>query len=549
MTTDTRAASGAFLAQAVYSDAGGKIGAIVLQISAQEFEEALKKLGSMKNSATAFILDQTGQIVLSEDKDGAMVNEALLNRIGAERLLESGQSGQFVFEPHSDKPLLVTYGRFNVVNDVYTSVVVADYYTALNFMGDLQLLMLLGAVVSSVFVGVVSVMIIRFNLSDTKSMNSKLRSIAESRDFTRRIESNRNDEIGQSKQAINQILDAVEETLRDIKTSADTTDAMAVQLAASAGASAASAETQAVAIEELGASIEETESQAQISAEYSKETAQVVTEVVESAKNGNQVVNELASAMDGINTSFEEITKVIKVIDEIAFQTNLLALNAAVEAARAGQHGRGFAVVAQEVRNLAGRSSKAVEETSKLIDRSAQRVKSGQEVSARTKVAFDGINHQISGATDFLNNIRANSFEQAESIRHIGRSMSEISLETRQGTIRAESLSVIASDMREAADQVRQKIAALGVTVEPEQIDVVRGDVLQEPLQAADPEQVLYNPRESEVDEPNSVEAEIQPAQKAQPSKLENVIRFNTRGAEKPKHDPVDIDHRGIPGF
>ena len=191
-----RAASGAFLAQAVYSDAGGKIGAIVLQISAQDFEEALKKLGSMKNSATAFILDQTGQIVLSEDKDGAMVNEALLNRIGAERLLESGQSGQFVFEPNSDKPLLVTYGRFNVVNDVYTSVVVADYYTALNFMGDLQLLMLLGAVVSSVFVGVVSVMIIRFNLSDTKSMNSKLRSIAESRDFTRRIESNRNDEIG-----------------------------------------------------------------------------------------------------------------------------------------------------------------------------------------------------------------------------------------------------------------------------------------------------------------------------------------------------------------
>ena len=77
----------------------------------------------------------------------------------------------------------------------------------------------------------------------------------------------------------------------------------------------------------------------------------------------------------------------------------------------------------------------------------------------------------------------------------------------------------------------------------------MRGDALQEPFPPAEPEQVLYNPRESEVDEPNSVEAEIQPAQKAQPSKLENVIRFNTRGAEKPKHDPVDIDHRGIPGF
>lgn len=524
------AASGAYLAQAVFGDAGAKIGVIVLQISAHEFEEALEKLGSMANSATAFVLDQTGQIVLSEAKEGEMANEALLNRIGAKRLMESGPSGQFIFEQTSDEPLLVTYGRFNVVGDVYTSVVVADYYTALAFMGDLQILMLLGAIVSSIFVGIVSVLIIRWNLSDTKTMNAKLRGIAESRDFTRRIASDRNDEIGQSKQAINHILDAVEEMLRDIKASADKTDEMAAQLADSAGASAASAETQAVAIEELGASIEETESQAQISADYSKETAQVVAEVVESAKRGNQVVNELASAMDGINTSFEEITKVINVIDEIAFQTNLLALNAAVEAARAGQQGRGFAVVAQEVRNLAGRSSKAVEETSKLIDRSALRVKSGQEVSARTKAAFDGINQQISRATDFLSNIRSNSFEQAESIRHIGRAMSEISAETRQGTMRAESLSVIASDMRDAADQVRQKIAALGVTVETKPAEVVSDEIPQVSLPDAEPEKVAYAPRETAVDAPKTVEVKAEPA--PQPSKSENVIRFNARDGE-----------------
>lgn len=541
-------ASGAFFAQAVVGNAGEKIGSLVLQISSHDFAEVLEKLGSMKNDASAFILDASGEIVLAAEDSDRTENLAMINRIGAQRFLEGPETGRFVFELKSDFPLLVTYGRFDIVGNVYTSVVVADYYASLAFMGDLQVLMLVGAAVSSIFVGVVSVLIIRLNLSDTKVMNAKLRSIAESRDFTRRIESDRNDEIGQSKQAINQILDAVEETLRDIKASADKTDVMSAQLADSAGASAASAETQAVAIEELGASIEQTESQARISADYSKETAQVVSEVMESAKNGNQVVNELASAMDGINTSFEEITKVIKVIDEIAFQTNLLALNAAVEAARAGQQGRGFAVVAQEVRNLAGRSSKAVEETSKLIDRSAQRVKSGQEVSTRTKAAFEGINQQISGATEFLNNIRANSFEQAESIRHIGRAMAEISAETREGTMRAESLSVIASDMRDAADQVRQKIVALGVTTDAEPAEVVPDDN-PPTLPFAELDKVAFTPRKRLVDEPKEVEAEVKPTPQPQPSKSENVIRFNAREAEKRKLDPVDIDHRGIPGF
>ena len=110
----------------------------------------------------------------------------------------------------------------------------------------------------------------------------------------------------------------------------------------------------------------------------------------------------MVDSMDRIKQSSADIAKIIKVIDEIAFQTNLLALNAAVEAARAGQHGRGFAVVAAEVRNLAGRSAKAAQETSELIVGSSKRVEAGVEVSNQAREAFDKIADDIAQVTDLV---------------------------------------------------------------------------------------------------------------------------------------------------
>lgn len=127
------------------------------------------------------------------------------------------------------------------------------------------------------------------------------------------------------------------------------------------------ASEQASSVEQLTASLEEIAAQTRLNAENAVQANALADQARINAQQGNDRMKEMLNAMEEINTSSSSISKIIKVIDEIAFQTNILALNAAVEAAKAGQHGRGFAVVAEEVRNLAARSANAAKETTDMI--------------------------------------------------------------------------------------------------------------------------------------------------------------------------------------
>ncbi|MBN2429676.1 MAG: HAMP domain-containing protein [Deltaproteobacteria bacterium] len=213
---------------------------------------------------------------------------------------------------------------------------------------------------------------------------------------------------------------------------------------------------QASSLEEITSSMTEMSSQTKANAENAGQANQLSAQARDAAQKGNAQMQEMMKAMDDINESGQNISKIIKVIDEIAFQTNLLALNAAVEAARAGQHGKGFAVVAEEVRNLAARSAQAARETADLIEGSVAKAENGVGIAQQTAEALNEIVNGITKTTDLVAEIAAASNEQSQGIGQINQGLSQIESVTQQNTANAEESAAAAEELAGQADQLRQ---------------------------------------------------------------------------------------------
>jgi methyl-accepting chemotaxis protein len=158
-------------------------------------------------------------------------------------------------------------------------------------------------------------------------------------------------------------------------------------VSAASQALASGSSQQAASLEESSAALEEMASTTRKNAENSASAQRIAEQMRGTAEAGAKDMEQLSSSMDDIKASSDEIAKIIKVIDEIAFQTNMLALNAAVEAARAGEAGMGFAVVADEVRNLAQRSAQAAKDTAGKIEESIRRSEAGVASTRRAREA------------------------------------------------------------------------------------------------------------------------------------------------------------------
>jgi len=254
--------------------------------------------------------------------------------------------------------------------------------------------------------------------------------------------------------------------VRELDAGAEHTRSASAQVSAASQSLAEGASEQAASLEETSSSLEELSSMTQRNAENAQKANELSKEARNAADRGATDMEAMSNAMGAIKASSDDIAKIIKTIDEIAFQTNILALNAAVEAARAGEAGMGFAVVAEEVRNLAHRSAQAAKETAAKIEGAIVRTDQGVAISTKVAQALSDIVSHARLVDQLAAEVASASREQTQGIQQINLAVSEMDKVTQANAANSEESAAAAEELNAQADAMKRSVSRLLMLVD-----------------------------------------------------------------------------------
>ena len=314
-------------------------------------------------------------------------------------------------------------------------------------------------VIGGMFIAIVlGIFISRIIGNPVKKLSKSAELIADG-DLNIDIDINTRDEVGALAASFRRMSDNLNNVMSNINAAAEQVASGARQVSESSISLSQGSTEQASSVEELSSSLEEISVQTKQNAENAKQANTLAETAKDNANTGNEQMKDMLKAMDEINESSSNISKIIKVIDDIAFQTNILALNAAVEAARAGQHGKGFAVVAEEVRNLAARSAKAAKETTSMIESSIKKVDGGTKIANQTADALSKIVNDIAKVANLVGDISNASTEQAAGIAQVNQGIIQVSNVVQTNSATSEESAAASEELSGQAEMLKDQVS------------------------------------------------------------------------------------------